>query len=83
MNAVYKIESYSHDVISELAQTIRKNKGRCTVIKRIIITDFCFQSEQAIIFLPFISRITDDLSESDWYRWYHEFHNRRYLPRRA
>jgi hypothetical protein len=73
MNTVYKIESYSHDVISKLAQTIWKNKGRCAVTNRIIITDFCFQSEQAMIYVPFISKITDDLSQSDWYHWYNEF----------
>ncbi|WED22315.1 hypothetical protein L3Q72_02615 [Vibrio sp. JC009] len=69
MNGIYKIETYSESCADKISGYILKMGGRCVVQGWAVITDHCFSSQNSLSLLPDISRISDDVSESDLHNW--------------
>ncbi|MCG3728843.1 hypothetical protein [Vibrio cincinnatiensis] len=65
MGHLYKIESYSEEAVSSIAQFIRAKGGRCCVAGFAVITNHPFKEQEAWRLLPLVGKITDNLTEWD------------------
>lgn len=65
MGHIYKIESYSEEAVSSIAQFIRAKGGKCYIAGFAVITNHPFKEREAWRLLPLVGKITDNLTDWD------------------
>ncbi|MGC7856770.1 hypothetical protein ACP3XL_09380 [Vibrio anguillarum] len=65
MSHLYKIESYSEEAVSSIAQFIRSKGGRCCIAGFAVITSHPFQEREAWCLLPLVGKVTDNVTDWD------------------
>lgn len=72
MSGLYKLESYDKTAVSKIIEHISKQGGTCLVLGYAILTDHVFRAESCLDLVPYVSSITDHLSDVDRHYW-HQF----------